>query len=377
MNMLRIPYHLKKTNDVRMKIGDKVRFLNAVGGGIVKGFKNKDVVWVEEEDGFETPALIRECIVIETDKMQAKMPDKPNLLKKEIPVEPPSKPQKEKCEIKELPGKDRLNIYLAYLPLDIKMIGKCPYEAFLINDSNYYLFFNYMNRQNNAWNSRCTYLIEPNTRLFIEEFSKEHLNELERICVQFIAFKKDKPYSLKNAYSVELRIDGIKFYKLHSFRENDFFEDEALIYPLVVNERPERELLISASDIQEAIAQKSKADSSYHQPVPVKKEKTPSIIEVDLHILQLLDSTAGMSNTDILTVQLDKFRQTMEENKNKKGQKIVFIHGKGEGVLRSAILSELKLKYKNFPVQDASFKEYGFGATMVTVPTSPKPSDRS
>ena len=57
----------------------------------------------------------------------------------------------------------------------------------------------------------------------------------------------------------------------------------------------------------------------------------------------------------------------MAENKTKKGQKIVFIHGKGEGVLRSAILSELKLKYKNFSVQDASFKEYGFGATMVTV----------
>ena len=74
-----------------------------------------------------------------------------------------------------------------------------------------------------------------------------------------------------------------------------------------------------------------------------------------------------MNNTEIISVQLEKFCQTIEENKNKKGQKIVFIHGKGEGVLRSAILAELKLKYKNFLVQDASFKEYGFGATMVTV----------
>jgi len=80
-----------------------------------------------------------------------------------------------------------------------------------------------------------------------------------------------------------------------------------------------------------------------------------------------LDSTSGMNNTEMLNVQLDKFRQTMEENKNQKGQKIVFIHGKGEGVLRNAVLSELKSKYKNCPVQDASFKEYGFGATMVTI----------
>jgi len=328
---------------------------------------------VEEEDGFETPALIRECIVIESSKSSKgdftppsggardRVADQARDDKK-IPDD-----TEETYEIVELPGKDRLNVYLAYLPIDIKTIGKCPYEAFLVNDSNYCLFFNYMNRQNNAWNSRFAGLIEPNTRLFIEEFAKEQLNELERICVQFIAFKKDKPFGLKNACSVELRIDGVKFYKLHSFLENPFFEDEALIYPLVINDFPERELLISASDLQEAMTQKVKADISPRQPAPAKKEKTSPVIEVDLHIHQLLDSTAGMSNTDMLTVQLDKFRQTMEENKSKKGQKIVFIHGKGEGVLRNAVLSELKLKYKNYPVQDASFKEYGFGATMVTV----------
>lgn len=349
-----------------MKIGDKVRFLNAIGGGIVKGFKNKDIVWVEEDDGFETPALIRECIIVESGGIPVKAATKPEAPKIEKQPEAPT-PQEEKYEIVELSGKDRLNVYLAYLPIDIKQVGKCNYEAFLINDSNYYLFFNYMNRQNNAWNSRHTEIIEPNTRLFIEEFSKEQLNELERICVQLLAFKKGKTYGLKNTYSVELRIDGVKFYKLHSFRENEFFEDEALIYPVVVNDAAEREMLVSASDLQEAMTQKTKADFSYRRPAPAKKEKSAPVVEVDLHIHQLMDSTAGMTNTEILTVQLDKFHQVMVENKNKKGQKVVFIHGKGEGVLRNAILSELKLKYKDFPVQDASFKEYGFGATMVTV----------
>ena len=46
---------------------------------------------------------------------------------------------------------------------------------------------------------------------------------------------------------------------------------------------------------------------------------------------------------------------------------VVFIHGKGEGVLRKAVLDELKRKYKNCEAQDASFREYGFGATLVTV----------
>ena len=48
-------------------------------------------------------------------------------------------------------------------------------------------------------------------------------------------------------------------------------------------------------------------------------------------------------------------------------QKIVFIHGKGDGVLRKAVIDELKRKYNNCRYQDASFQEYGFGATMVTI----------
>ena len=51
----------------------------------------------------------------------------------------------------------------------------------------------------------------------------------------------------------------------------------------------------------------------------------------------------------------------------KREQRIVFIHGKGDGVLRKALLDELKRKYPDCRHQDASFQEYGFGATMVTI----------
>ena len=49
-----------------MKIGDKVRFLNEVGGGRVAGFQGKNTVLVEDADGFEIPMLITECVVIDT-----------------------------------------------------------------------------------------------------------------------------------------------------------------------------------------------------------------------------------------------------------------------------------------------------------------------
>ena len=53
-----------------IKVGDKVRFLNSTGGGVVRSFKGKDQVLVEDEDGFEVPVLIRECVVVGDSEMQ-------------------------------------------------------------------------------------------------------------------------------------------------------------------------------------------------------------------------------------------------------------------------------------------------------------------
>jgi hypothetical protein len=343
-----------------MKTGDRVRFLSAVGGGIVKGFQGKEIVLVEEEDGFETPALIRECIVIESKEAEPQIS-----ILQQMPM-PPTQVKERDYTPEELSGKDKINACIAYLPENIKKLGHGNYEAYFINDSNYYLFINYMSRENQAWKSIYTGLIEPNTKLFLNEFSKDTINDLERICVQFIAFKKDKPFSLKDAYSIEVKVDTVKFYKLHCFLENDFFEDNALIYPLVFDDVEKRELSISALDIQHAMLRQTKA---VDHPKTLSPNPYPQnqVEEVDLHISHLLDTTSGMSNSDILEYQLSVFHQTLEKFNNKKGQQIVFIHGKGEGVLRNAILTALKTKYKNYLYQDASFKNYGFGATMVII----------
>ena len=373
-----------------MKIGDKVRFLSEVGGGIVKGFQGKDIVLVEDADGFDIPMPMRECVVIETDDYNIPTPaskaakkkaeeqsaarmasvaSKPvsSVLDSGRQIECTAKPQVSVYRQPEMKGGDVLNVYLAFVPEDIKAVSTTPFEAYLVNDSNYYLFFNYMNRTNNSWTSRYNGIIEPNTKIFLEEFGKPELNDLERICVQLIAFKKDKPYSLKNAVSVELRLDTVKFYKLHCFMENDFFEEDALIYPIIRNDLPERELLVSAAELKEAMQQKVREERRVPRQIVKKKPTNSAILEIDLHITELLDNTNGLSNADMLTYQLGKFREVMDQYALNNGQKIVFIHGKGDGVLRKAIEKDLKTRYKQHYFQDASFREYGFGATMVTI----------
>ncbi|MFV0271241.1 MAG: DUF2027 domain-containing protein [Macellibacteroides fermentans] len=347
---------------MNVKIGDKVRFLNSVGGGIVRRFKGNDQVIVEDEDGFDIPVLIRECVVVGDNMMTRSSAGRPSAPAPQVQVTAPA-PQPEKVE--ETAEGERLNVFLAYLPIDPKSMQQTRYEAYFVNESNYFLFYNYMSRQNNSWMSRSQGLIEPNTKIFMEEFGKEDLNELERICVQFIAFKKDKPYAMKNSVSVELRLDTVKFYKLHCFLDNDYFDEPAILTPIVRQDIPERQMLISAAAIQEAMQQKVREEKV--TPTVVKKKAEAPIIEVDLHTEQILDTTAGMDSTAILNYQLDKFHEVLKEYAGVKGQKIVFIHGKGEGVLRKAIENELKTKYKQYFYQDASFREYGFGATMVTI----------
>lgn len=354
-----------------IKIGDKIRFLNTTGGGIVRRFQGKDQVLVEDEDGFEVPALIRECVVVGSEEKQTQSSQRspiPQVAapKASVPTPQPTKPEPE--TVTETPEGERLNIFLAYLPMEpSKIVSDSRYEAYFINDSNYFLFFNYMSRQNNSWISRYNGLVEPNTQLFLEEFGKEDLNNLERVCVQLIAFKQGKPYSLKNAISVELHLDTVKFYKQHCFLPNEYFEDDALLYPIVRQDLPEKELLISATDIQEAMQQKIREDRRVPHSIVKRKNTDSNVLEVDLHIGKLLDNTNGLNSTDMLNYQLDKFREVLEQYAGNKGQKIVFIHGKGNGVLRKTIEKELKTKYKSYYFQDASFREYGFGATMVTI----------
>lgn len=353
-----------------MKIGDKVRFLSEVGGGVVAGFQGKNIVLVEDEDGFQIPTSVNDVVVIDSDDYSIK-PDiqKNNTVKEDDEDdEPADRPITFMAQPEERKGGDALSVYLGFVPVDIREITNTKFEVYLINDSNYYIDFTYLTVEGTSWNLRSRGTVEPNTKLFIEEFGREVLNELERVAVQFVAYKKDKGFLLKPAVDAQLRIDTVKFYKLHTFQENDFFEQSALIYTLIENDKPVRPLVVDAKKLKIEMARKASDDSKPRNVIQnARKKAKDEPIVVDLHATELLDTTAGMSSADILNYQLDVFRKTMDSYMGKHGVKIVFIHGKGEGVLRHAVIHELNYRYKNCTYQDASFQEYGYGATQVTI----------
>ena len=227
-----------------MKIGDKVRFLSEVGGGRVSGFQGKDIVLVEDEDGFDVPMRITEVVVIGEEDYDTRHVVEVKLKQKaqtaappmEEELEPADQPITFRAKPEERKGGAKLSAYLAFVPMNVKELMQTRFESYLVNDSNYYLRYTLLSAEGTAYSVRSTGEVEPNTKAYIEEFGREDLQGLEHLCVQMLAYKRDKHFLLKPPVNVPLRIDGVKFYKLHTFEENDFFEEPALIYTIIEND---------------------------------------------------------------------------------------------------------------------------------------------
>lgn len=355
-----------------IKKGDNVRFLNAVGGGkVVRIDADKKLIYVEDADGFEIPVLERECVVI------GEVNEKTNFIKKDfstkmnapatdaVPVEPEKPKARIPEPVVETADGDVLKAVLAFFPLDIKQLQTTAYDCYLVNDSNYFLYYNLINGDENARRTVAHGLIEPNMQEELCSLTKEQLNDWENIRIQIIPFKQAKSYQPQEVLDVNIKMNVVRFYKLHSFAENDYFDEPAMIIDILAEKEKSALAAVSPAEIRNAML--SKDAPAAPRKIVSKPNQRPGVTEIDLHITELVDTTTGMSNADMLQLQMDKFHAALSEYKNQKGHKLVFIHGKGEGVLRKEIEKQLKTRYKTYYFQDASFREYGFGATMVTI----------
>ncbi len=73
-----------------------------------------------------------------------------------------------------------------------------------------------------------------------------------------------------------------------------------------------------------------------------KLHKEKPVYEVDLHIEKLVHSIGGLSNFDMLSIQLDAFEDALYKAIQMHQQSLVVIHGVGKGKLKEEIHSLLK-----------------------------------
>lgn len=101
-----------------------------------------------------------------------------------------------------------------------------------------------------------------------------------------------------------------------------------------------------------------------------KSRKDEFVLEVDLHIEKLVPNKRGMSNFEILNLQMETAKGQLDFAIRNRMPKVVFIHGVGEGVLK-AELDFLLGRYEGISFQDANYQKYGLGATEVYIKQNP------
>lgn len=332
---------------MNVRIGDIVRFISEKLEGKVTGIIDNNTVNVFcNEYGFEIPASINDLVVIHSDSAPA---SKQN-------VSPAGKQ-------KNVVMQSADTLYLAFVPENFNNLTDSRFDIYLVNDTTQTSLYSISFHDGEKHTGIAAGNSNPDTTYLIGNYSLKELDNIKAIHVQAIFYQKGV-HPLKNAIDTQIKITPVNLCKTGAYKHTRWFDTITLLRPLDKESIVKEEGL---DNIPEQFLEKAAPKTEDKQQKRPQKQMVGNILEVDLHIDQLLETTHGMDNKDMLDYQMDTFRKTLEEYKLRRGMKIVFIHGKGDGILRQRILWELQTKYKRFNHQDASFKQYGYGATMVTI----------
>ena len=116
----------------------------------------------------------------------------------------------------------------------------------------------------------------------------------------------------------------------------------------------------------ESVLSEKETKKRQNLPEISSKERTQPAMEVDLHMNQLVKSPQRMQNHEMLDLQLETAKRRLEFAIQNRIQRIVFIHGVGEGVLKLE-LEYLFKRYEGLKFYDANYQKYGQGATEVYI----------
>ncbi|MFC2152403.1 DUF2027 domain-containing protein [Bacteroidota bacterium] len=344
--------------------GDRVKFLNDVGQGEIVRFQDKNIAIVLNEDGFEIPVLMSELLKIEgeyvfNDNSAIEINSTNSAAQNENIVT-----EVDDLEEDGLNTDQKANVFFALVSANEKDITNSNLDAFLINDSNFRILYT-ISKKENEFQSLFAYgSLEDNTKVNLGIIKGDELNDFEEINFQLIFFRKGN-YYLLNPINKTWNVKPARFFKQNTFAENDFFHQNAFIYELTTEE------INLADHISDSDIEKAKKEKERSEPKKVfnssKVGEKHDIEEVDLHIEELVDNHTNLSNSEILDIQMSRFTTTLDGGIIAGTRKMVFIHGVGNGRLKHEILKTLDRKYPKLRYQDASFKEYGYGATMVMI----------
>ncbi len=352
---------------MKFRVGDKVKFLNEKGGGIVSKVISSSLVYVATEDGFDIPVSSGDIIPMDQESKAAKMFAEDYsideaALKAGMETAGDEKEMQAgriRAGAEESPG-----FFLAFVPADQQWFITGDLELRLINHSSFDILYNFLlENDDGSYSGRDYGSVEAGHTAVIEQIERDELAGWNNGMLQIMIHSEDGAYMpVQSTFHVKAG----KFSSEGSYRETGLISEKAIMYKLAFL----RECLKVTGKEQITAADPRPLETKaveHHKETLIGKHKTgPGEAVVDLHIGEITDNIAGMSSHDMFRLQVGYFEKTLNSAIENNFRKVTFIHGIGNGVLKNAIIQKLK-EYEGLENHSARLADYGQGAIDVLI----------
>ncbi len=344
------------------KVGDKVKFLNEEGGGVVSEIIDDKTVNVTIEDGFDIPTLKSNLI-----KTAAADQGRGSGAAPRVPDTDPEVRQRARQQAAARPVQPQhgmqKGVYLIFQTEAGKSALTGKLDVYILNNTDYEVFYALYPVQGGELRLLKHGLLLRNHREFLDSLRVDELSRWSAGMYQMV-FTGQTSEPLAPA-SDKFRLHPKRFYKDDNYRTYPGWNSPVFAYSL---SRPE--LLPKAADVSGSVSsgdQQSQSSKVVSRTAIIDKHMTGDHeAKVDLHIEQLVGDYQRMNSMEILNTQLSYFRRILESALINNVQKLVVIHGVGAGILKAEIRRELQ-EYDYIEVHDAPIAEYGVGATIARI----------
>jgi len=353
---------------MRFKTGDKVRFLNELGGGTVTAIIDNKLLKIETEEGFEIPVLASELI--------------PDHRAQDVPEETSSVTQRNKPPQEIVPPdvipennispinpygkiKEEEGIYLVYEPHDQQWLLTGDMDVILVNHTSFDILYNFFLKREGLLKGMDYGSIPQNSKAVLGTISRDDLEDWTQGAVQ-ILIHEEKAEKLYLPIHANINIRVSRFFKEGSYTSNTLVHGKALISVIA----PKTTFQVTGSEeINLKVGSRSQsvqAQTKTETPFIEKYKTRYGEAIVDLHIAEIVDNIAGLSSRDMFEIQMEHFKKTLHSAIENDYNKVTFIHGVGNGTLKNAIIHALK-DYENIEKRRASIHKFGVGALEVVI----------
>lgn len=311
---------------MKYKLGEFVRFVNERREGIITRIIDEDTVAVTDDDGFEIPVLASQV---------TRVHGKSDFTEVE--------------EIKESNQKQTTEfisngLFLAIT--DDKKVGSVVYFN-LVNSSSWDVLFTLKTEKNHEFKGECSGTLKSNSSIQIFSASLNELDLWPKFHIQVLLYS-----SVKHEIQKPL---------LHS----DKFKAKDFSGPKKMQSILGKEAWIIQLDSQIPIIDAQKLKESFFKVNDDKIEIPNPGTEIDLHIEKLRDDFHFLNNAEILNIQINHFKRSIDAAIVHKIPSIILIHGTGIGTLRAELHRYISKHPQVKTFMDARKEKFGYGATEV------------